>query len=240
MSELLAVRHLVAGYGQLAVVRNVSLDVSDGEVVALLGPNGAGKTTTLLTACGLLPVLGGEVWVGGKKIESAHASAVARMGVSLVPEDRALFFDLTVQENIRLGARGRRDAAAEMFGLFPELAAIAKRKAGLLSGGEQQMLAIARGLAARPRLLVVDEMSLGLAPLIVTRLLALLKKVVTDTGTALLLVEQHAHLSLAIADRAYVLNHGELVLEGRADDLRSRRDLIEVSYLGEAALASDS
>ena len=136
--------------------------------------------------------------------------------------------------------RGRRDAAAEMFGLFPELAAIAKRKAGLLSGGEQQMLAIARGLAARPRLLVVDEMSLGLAPLIVTRLLALLKKVVTDTGTALLLVEQHAHLSLAIADRAYVLNHGELVLEGRADDLRSRRDLIEVSYLGEAALASDS
>ena len=239
MSELLAVRDLVAGYGQLAVVRNVSLDVSDGEVVALLGPNGAGKTTTLLTACGLLPALGGEVWVGGKKIESAHASAVARMGVSLVPEDRALFFDLTVQENIRLGARGRRDAAAEMFGLFPELAAIAKRKAGLLSGGEQQMLAIARGLAARPRLLVVDEMSLGLAPLIVARLLALLKKVVTDTGTALLLVEQHAHLSLAIADRAYVLNHGELVLEGRADVLRNRRDLIEVSYLGEAALASD-
>ena len=105
MSELLAVRDLVAGYGQLAVVRNVSLDVSDGEVVALLGPNGAGKTTTLLTACGLLPALGGEVWVGGKKIESAHASAVARMGVSLVHEDRALFFDLTVQENIRLGAR---------------------------------------------------------------------------------------------------------------------------------------
>jgi branched-chain amino acid transport system ATP-binding protein len=240
MSELLAVRDLVAGYGQLAVVRNVSLDVSDGEVVALLGPNGAGKTTTLLTACGLLPALGGEIWVGGKKIESAHASAVARMGVSLVPEDRALFFDLTVQENIRLGARGRRDAAAEMFGLFPELAAIAKRKAGLLSGGEQQMLAIARGLAARPRLLVVDEMSLGLAPLIVARLLALLKKVVTDTGTALLLVEQHAHLSLAIADRAYVLNHGELVLEGRAEDLRNRRDLIEVSYLGEAALVSDS
>jgi branched-chain amino acid transport system ATP-binding protein len=239
MTELLAVRDLVAGYGQLAVVRNVSLDVSDGEVVALLGPNGAGKTTTLLTACGLLPALGGDVWVGGKKIESAHASAVARMGVSLVPEDRALFFDLTVQENIRLGARGRRDAAVEMFGLFPELAALARRKAGLLSGGEQQMLAIARGLAARPRLLVVDEMSLGLAPLIVARLLALLKKVVTDTGTALLLVEQHAHLSLAIADRAYVLNHGELVLEGRAEDLRDRRDLIEVSYLGEAALASD-
>ncbi len=239
MNELLAVRDLVAGYGQLAVVRNLSLHVSEGEVVALLGPNGAGKTTTLLTACGLLPALAGEVWVCGRKLDSAHASAVARMGVSLVPEDRALFFDLTVQENIRLGGRGRRDAAEEMLRLFPELAALAKRKAGLLSGGEQQMLAIARALAARPRLLVVDEMSLGLAPLIVARLLALLKTVVTETGTALLLVEQHAHLSLAIADRAYVLNHGELVLEGRAEDLRDRRDLIEVSYLGEAALASD-
>ncbi len=161
------------------------------------------------------------------------------MGVSLVPEDRALFFDLTVQENIRLGGRGRRDAAVQMFELFPELGVLANRKAGLLSGGEQQMLAIARGLAARPRLLVVDEMSLGLAPLIVERLLALLKKVVADSGTALLIVEQHAHLSLAIADRAYVLNHGELVLEGRAEDLRDRRDLIEVSYLGEAALADD-
>ena len=239
MSELLAVRDSIAGYGQLAVVRGVSLHVSEGEVVALLGPNGAGKTTTLLTACGLLPALGVEVWVCGRQVESVHASAVARLGVSLVPEDRALFFDLTVQENIRLGARGRRDAAAQMFEVFPQLAPLAKRKAGLLSGGEQQMLAIARGLAARPRLLVVDEMSLGLAPLVFERLLALLKKVVTDTGTALLIVEQHAHLSLAIADRAYVLNHGELVLEGRAEDLRNRRDLIEVSYLGEAALASD-
>ena len=240
MSELLAVRDLVAGYGQLAVVRDVSLAVSEGEVVALLGPNGAGKTTTLLTACGLLPPIAGEIWICGTRMEASHPSAVARLGVSLVPEDRALFFDLTVQENVRLGARGRRDAVSRMFELFPELSALAKRKAGLLSGGEQQMLAIARGLAAQPRLLVVDEMSLGLAPIIVDRLLGLLKQVVTDTGTALLIVEQHAHLSLAIADRAYVLNHGELVLEGRADELRDRRDLLEVSYLGEAALASDS
>ena len=240
MSELLAVQDLVAGYGQLAVVRNVSLHVSEGEVVALLGPNGAGKTTTLLTACGLLPPIAGEIRICGTDVSSMHASAIARMGVSLVPEDRALFFDLTVQENIRLGARGNNSAVAHMCELFPELAALAKRKAGLLSGGEQQMLAIARGLAARPRLLVVDEMSLGLAPLIVERLLALLKHVVTDTGTALLLVEQHAHLSLSISDRAYVLNHGELVLEGRAEDLRNRRDLLEVSYLGEAALADDA
>ena len=240
MTELLAVHDLVAGYGQLAVVRNVTLHVDEGEVVALLGPNGAGKTTTLLTACGLLPPMSGEIWICGTKIESSRASAVARLGVSLVPEDRALFADLTVQENLRLGARGRREAVARMFELFPELAALSRRKAGLLSGGEQQMLAIARGLAAQPRLLVVDEMSLGLAPIIVDRLLGLLKHVVTDTGTALLLVEQHAHLSLAISDRAYVLNHGELVLEGSAADLRDRRDLLEVSYLGDAALASDS
>jgi len=239
VTELLAVRDLVAGYGQLAVVRNLSLHVSEGEVVALLGPNGAGKTTTLLTACGLLPPIAGEVWICGNRMKSSHPSGVARLGVSLVPEDRALFADLTVQENLRLGARGRHDAVTRMFELFPELAALAKRKVGLLSGGEQQMLAIARGLAARPRLLVVDEMSLGLAPIIVDRLLALLKQVVTDTGTALLIVEQHAHLSLAISDRAYVLNHGELVLEGRAEDLRGRRDLLEVSYLGKAALASD-
>jgi branched-chain amino acid transport system ATP-binding protein len=239
VSELLAVRDLIAGYRELAVVRHVSLHVEEGEVVALLGPNGAGKTTTLLTACGLLPRIGGDIRIGGTKLESLSASAIARMGVSLVPEDRALFFDLTVHENIRLGARGNKSAVAQMLELFPELAVLASRKAGLLSGGEQQMLAIARGLAARPRLLVVDEMSLGLAPLIVERLLALLKRVVTDTGTALLLVEQHAHLSLGISDRAYVLNHGELVLEGRADDLRDRRDLLEVSYLGEAALADE-
>jgi branched-chain amino acid transport system ATP-binding protein len=240
LSELLGLRGLVAGYGELAVVRDLSLTVSAGEVVALLGPNGAGKTTTLLTACGLLPPIAGEIWVCGNRMESSHPSAVARLGVSLVPEDRSLFADLTVRENIRLGARGRRDAVERMFDVFPELARLAKRKAGLLSGGEQQMLAIARGLAARPRLLVVDEMSLGLAPIVVDRLLALLKQVVTDSGTALLIVEQHAHLSLAISDRAYVLNHGELVLEGRADELRGRRDLLEVSYLGEAALASDS
>jgi branched-chain amino acid transport system ATP-binding protein len=239
MSELLAVEDLVAGYGELAVVRNVSLHVCEAEVVALLGPNGAGKTTTLLTACGLLPRIAGEIRIGGTKLGSLSASAIARSGVSLVPEDRALFMDLTVRENIRLGARGANDAVAHMFELFPELAALVTRKAGLLSGGEQQMLAIARGLAARPRLLVVDEMSLGLAPLIVERLLGLLKRVVADTGTALLIVEQHAHLSLSISDRAYVLNHGELVLEGRAEELRDRRDLLEVSYLGEAALAND-
>ena len=239
MSELLALEHLVAGYGGLAVVRDLDLRVSEGEVVALLGPNGAGKTTTLLTACGLLPAIAGEVRVDGRPLGARHPSEAARRGVSLVPEDRALFFDLTVRENLRVGSRGRRGAIERMLELFPELGPLAKRKAGLLSGGQQQMLAIARGLAAEPRLLVVDEMSLGLAPLIVQRLLALLRDVATEAGTAVLIVEQHVHLSLTIADRAYVLNHGDLVLEGTAQELRSRRDLLEVSYLGEAALGSE-
>lgn len=236
MTELLALEGLVAGYGGLEVVRGLDLHVSEGEIVALLGPNGAGKTTTLLTACGLLPAIAGQVRVCERPLDASHPSEAARRGVSLVPEDRALFFDLTVHDNLRVGSHGRRRPIERVLELFPELAPLANRKAGLLSGGQQQMLAIGRGLAAEPRLLVVDEMSLGLAPLIVQRLLQLLRSVVTETGTAVLVVEQHVHLSLGIADRAYVMNHGELVLEGPAEELRGRRDLLEVSYLGEAAL----
>ena len=239
MTELLALDGVTAGYGRLAVVRGLDLHVDEGEIVTLLGPNGAGKTTTLLTGCGFLPALEGTVRVCGEPLEGRHPSEAARRGVALVPEDRALFFDLTVLENLRVGSRGRRRPVRKVLELFPELATLSKRKAGLLSGGQQQMLAVARGLAAQPRLLVVDEMSLGLAPLIVQRLLALLRDVVESTGTAVLLVEQHVHLALTIADRAYVLSHGELVLAGPAAELRTRRDLLEVSYLGEAALEEE-
>ncbi len=236
MTELLALEGLTAGYGSLAVVRGLDLRVDDGEIVTLLGPNGAGKTTTLLTACGFLHPMGGSIRLCGQPVSGRHPGEAARRGVSLVPEDRALFFDLTVLQNLRVGSRGKRRPAQDALDLFPELADIAHRKAGLLSGGQQQMLAIARGLAAQPRLLVVDEMSLGLAPLIVQRLLALLREVVDRTGIGALLVEQHVHLALETADRAYVLSHGELVLAGSAADLRDRRDLLEVSYLGDAAL----
>jgi branched-chain amino acid transport system ATP-binding protein len=239
MTELLALEGLTAGYGTLAVVRDLDLRVDDGEIVTLLGPNGAGKTTTLLTACGFLDPMGGSIRLCGQPFSGRHPGEAARRGVSLVPEDRALFFDLTVVENLRVGSRGKRPPVQDALDLFPELASIADRKAGLLSGGQQQMLAIARGLAARPRLLVVDEMSLGLAPLIVQRLLGLLRDVVDRTGIAVLLVEQHVHLALGTADRAYVLSHGELVLDGPAADLRDRDDLLEVSYLGDAALDPD-
>jgi branched-chain amino acid transport system ATP-binding protein len=236
VTELLALEGLTAGYGDLAVVRGLDLHVEAGEIVALLGPNGAGKTTTLLTGCGFLPPLAGSVRVCGAHLGSGHPSEAARRGVALVPEDRSLFFDLTVQENLRVGSHGKRQPVSDVLDLFPELVDLSKRRAGLLSGGQQQMLAIARGLVAQPKLLIVDEMSLGLAPLIVQRLLALLRDVTARTGTAVLLVEQHVHLALTVADRAYVLSHGELALEGPAAELRDRRDLLEVSYLGEGAL----
>ena len=150
MSELLALEGLVAGYGELAVVRGLDLHVEEGEIVALLGPNGAGKTTTLLTACGFIPPLAGSLRVCGAPLSSGHPSEAARRGVSFVPEDRALFFDLTVFENLRVGSRGRRKPVDDALAFFPELSPLLKRKAGLLSGGQQQMLAIARALAARP------------------------------------------------------------------------------------------
>lgn len=236
MTQLLEVERLTAGYGKLAVVRDLDLYVKDGEIVALLGANGAGKTTTLHTACGFLDPIAGSIRLCGQPLSGHHPGEAARLGASLVPEDRALFFDLTVLENLRVGSRGKRRPVRDVIDLFPELEAVVGRKAGLLSGGQQQMLAIARGLAAEPRLLVIDEMSLGLAPLVVQRLLGLLRLVVDETGIGVLLVEQHVHLALETADRAYVLSHGELVLQGQAADLRERRDLLEVSYLGEAAL----
>ena len=222
---MLAVRGLTVGYGDVPVVRDVALGVDAGEVVALLGPNGAGKTTTLLALGGVLPAAG-DVRLDGLPLRGPLHRRVRR-GMGFITEERAVFRQLSTRTNLTLGSGGLDGALA----LFPELERLLDRPAGLLSGGEQQMVVLARALAAAPRLLLVDELSLGLAPLIVQRLLDALRAAAAD-GTGVLLVEQHARQALGIAHRAYVLQRGSVVLEGTGEDLRDRLDEIERSYLG--------
>lgn len=234
--RLLDVENLSSGYSGVPVVRGVNIHVDAGEVVAMLGPNGAGKTTTLLTISGLLKVLEGSVMVLGEPATFGAPHKAARRGLAHVPEDRSLFFGLTVQENLRLGLRGSRKAQAAGFEraleLLPALKPLMSRRAGLLSGGEQQMLAMARALVSEPKVLLVDEMSLGLAPIIVERLLPIVRDIADETGAGVLIVEQHVHLALDVCDRAYVMSHGDIVLEGSAAELKERPDLLEASYLG--------
>jgi branched-chain amino acid transport system ATP-binding protein len=231
----LAVSGLSAGYQGISVVRELNLTVGRGEVVALLGPNGAGKTTTLETIAGLHRPLAGRIELSGRNVAGTPAHVLARRGMALVPEGRALFPGLTVREHLRLAGGRGATRERELLEMLPELAKCLDRRAGLLSGGEQQMLAVGRALVTRPRLLLVDEMSLGLAPVIVERLLPVLRKVADELGTSVLFVEQHVALALRIADRAYILNHGRISLEGPAAQLRERRELLAASYLGESA-----
>ena len=223
---VLQVDGLSAGYGDLAAVREVDLTVHAGEVVALLGPNGAGKSTTLLTLGGELPPLGGRVnYLGRTDHDPLHRRV--REGLGFVPEDRSVFHSLTVGSNLRLGP-GPSDLALD---LFPELRPLLGRRAGLCSGGEQQILALARALAARPRLLLVDELSLGLAPMVVGRLLEALRTAADEDGMGVLLVEQHAGQALSVADRAYVLNRGEVVMESSSADLSADLGALERAYI---------
>jgi len=233
----LAVRDLSAGYRGVPVVRELNLEVRPGEVVALLGPNGAGKTTTLETIAGLNRPISGTVELSGRNVGGEPAHVLARRSLALVPEGRALFPGLTVREHLRLaGGRGQRASREEeLLEMLPELRKCLGRKAGLLSGGEQQMLAVGRALVMRPRLLLVDEMSLGLAPVIVERLLPILRRAADELGSSVLFVEQHVALALEISDRAYVMTHGRIRLEGPAAELRERRELLAASYLGETA-----
>jgi len=222
-----------AGYDGLPVVRGLDLEVRAGEVVALLGPNGAGKTTTLLTISGILPLISGSIVVAGKTPQHRKPWNLARGGVAHVPEDRALFLSLTVAENLKLAKRSGRADLSVATDRFPALVPLMNRRAGLLSGGEQQMLALGRALMSEPDLLIVDEMSLGLAPIIVQRLLPVLRQVADESGTAVLMVEQHVDLALQISDWAYVLSHGELVEQASAKDLLKSRAALAASYLGE-------
>lgn len=239
MTTLLDVRGLSAGYGRRAVVRDLDLRVEPGEVVGLFGPNGSGKTTTLLTLAGCLPPMAGKVELVGSPLgRGARPQRLARRGVSLVPENRGLFRELTVAQNMRLGhrpRRGRRAAITAVLDVVPALAPLLGRRAGLLSGGEQQMLAVARALLTRPRLLLVDEMSLGLAPLVARALLETLRDTAGRADIGVLLVEQHVPLALRYVDRAYVLHHGDLAFEGTAAALAASPRLISASYLGDTA-----
>jgi branched-chain amino acid transport system ATP-binding protein len=230
---MLQIEKLTAGYDQAAVVRDLDVTVSAGEVVALLGANGAGKTTTLRAISGLVKPMAGRIVFAGEDLASYSASARARLGIAHVPEGRGIFFGLTVAEHFRLGHRGERLDADAAYAYFPALDELRSRRAGLLSGGEQQMLAVGRALARRPKLLLLDELSLGLAPVIVENLLPIVRRYAQDSGCAVLLVEQHVHLALEVADRGYVLSHGDVVLHDTAEKLRADRHLLIASYLGE-------
>ena len=234
MSALLECRSLQVGYDKLVVARGIDLDVLPGQVTAVLGPNGAGKTTMLLTLAGFLAPLGGTLQVGGRVQTRASAQRMNKLGVVMVPDNRALFTQLNPVENLRLGSRGKGPSVDEALDLFPALRTRAKVRAGMLSGGEQQMLAMARALVQGPTVLLIDEMSMGLAPVIVEALVPIVRHVADQTGAAVILVEQHVRLALEVADRAMVLVHGDVVLDDSASSLRANPAALEEAYLGRA------
>ena len=233
MSALLRLDGVEAGYGDLTAIAGVSLEVRPGEAVALIGGNGAGKTTTLRAITGLLPLRRGRIELDGERIDGRAPSHVVARGIAHVPEGRHLFPTMTVRENLELGARDRAGRAAgleDVFTLFPRLRERQRQLAGTLSGGEQQMCAIGRGLMARPRLLLLDEPSLGLAPVMVKLIFEVLARI-NASGTAILLVEQNVARALALAHRAYVVENGRIVLEGPRATLQQSAH-VKQAYLG--------
>lgn len=238
MSTLLEVRNLHARYGNTQVLHGLNLDVAEGQVTALLGANGAGKTTTLRALCQLMVQTTGSITLDGVALNSCNTEQIARLGVGHVPDGRGTFMALSTEENLRLGAfsRASREGLAQdmdkVYGYFPRLRERASQQAGTLSGGEQQMLAIGRALMGRPRLLLLDEPSFGLAPLVVKDIFAIMRRINQEQKVSILLVEQNAKLALDIADTAYLLETGRVVLHGPSSDMRSN-DAVRRAYLGE-------
>lgn len=233
---LLEVSGLVAGYGAISAVKGISLDVEQGEIVTLIGSNGAGKSTTLRAISGIVKSRTGEVRFQGKRIERMAPHQIVRLGISHVPEGRGIFHRLSVRENLLMGAYQRSDAGVEadldhVYSLFPRLKERLGQPGGTLSGGEQQMLAIGRALMARPKLLLLDEPSMGLSPLLVETIFSTITSI-REQGSTILLVEQNALMALEIADRAYVLESGSITLKGSGEEL-GRDDGVRRAYLGE-------
>ncbi|MFH7325359.1 ABC transporter ATP-binding protein [Desulfurivibrio sp. C05AmB] len=235
---MLKIRNLEAGYGKLRVLKRISLHVNPGEIVTLIGANGAGKTTLLYTITGLVRATAGDIILQGREITRERPEKIVAMGCSLVPEGRQVFVTMTVRENLVLGAyvqhkKGNREFMAqleEVYELFPVLRERRDQLAGTLSGGEQQMLAMGRALMAQPALIMLDEPSTGLAPLIVKNIFAIITKL-RAAGNTVLLIEQNAKAALKIADRGYVLETGKIILEGPAEALLANRD-VQRAYLG--------
>ena len=234
---LLRLENLEASYGVVRALQGMSISVEEKSIVALLGANGAGKSTTLKAISGMLKPTGGSITFDGKSLNGMTPNQIVSLGIAHVPEGRRIFKDLTVFENLRMGAYSRNDKVgidddlALVLELFPRLEERAKQLGGALSGGEQQMLAIGRGLMARPRLLLLDEPSLGLAPIIIADIFQTLQRVNKERGTTMLIVEQNAHLALRNAQFGYVLQVGKIAVEGESSELQRNKEVID-SYMG--------
>ena len=234
---MLKLRNIQAGYGNIPVLKDISLEVAKGEIVTLIGANGAGKSTSLMLISGVVPCRSGKIFVQGQEIQNLEPDRIVRMGVCQVPEGRRIFPNLTVRENLDMGAFLRPDKKEVrkdreyVYSLFPFLAERSNQDGGNLSGGEQQMLAISRALMARPQLLLLDEPSMGLAPLLIKQIFGIIRKINEEHNTTIFLVEQNAHQALRIADRGYVLESGRITLSGSAESLLGNPE-VRSAYLG--------
>jgi branched-chain amino acid transport system ATP-binding protein len=234
---MLKLENVQTGYGNILAIKDVNLEINEGEIVTLIGANGAGKSTTLMTISGVVPTRAGRILLNGREIQKMEADQIVRLGICQVPEGRHIFPELTVQENLDMGAflrTNKKEIKKDIdyvFSLFPILAERRGQDGGTLSGGEQQMLAMSRALMARPKLLLLDEPSMGLAPLVIKQIFEIIKQINIENNTTIFLVEQNANQALHIADRGYVIENGRIVFSGEAETLLMNSD-IQKAYLG--------